>query len=565
MIEHLDIKNVALIKSGEVGFINGLNIISGETGAGKSMVIDSVKFMLGQRAGKDFVRQGEEKAVVSGLFSLESAELKAKIIQSGIDVAEDNSLLIERSIAESGKSNIKLNGKTVTLAILKDLAPFLVDVHGQHDHQSLLNQAKHLEILDAFCPARLADLKKSLTDFLREYRELSKKSAEITAKSGKAGEKLESLRHEIDEIERASLENGEEKELHERQKTLQLSEKRKENAQKAIGLLYGDGDNEGVMGAINQALRLVLENASIDKDAAGLHEQLESISISLGEFSRELSAYNDDIDSNAHELVQVEGRLELIYMLKRKYGQTVEDIISYCKRAKEDYELYTGADEMLRKINTRRKELNKEITQTCSALHELRTSQACIIEGQIEAVLKELEMKDAKFKIFVEQKKEFGPNGNDSVAFLISPNLGEPLKELAKIASGGEMSRVMLALKCVISKADSVGTFIFDEIDAGVSGRTAQKVAEKLNLIGIGQQIICITHLPQIAAMADNHILIEKISQDKRTETKIKNLEKAEQVDEIARLLGGVKITAAAVSNAKELKALALEYKANSS
>ena len=562
MIEHLTIKNVALIKSGEVDFTKGLNIISGETGAGKSMVIDSVKFMLGGRASKDFIRQGEEKAVVSALFSLENEELKHKVVQSGIDVEEeDNSLLIERSVTELGKNTVKLNGKTVSLAILKDLAVYLVDIHGQHDHQSLLNQSKHLEILDAFCPDELNTLKKSLSDLLREYKDLSKKAAEITAKSGKSGEKLESLRYEIDEIEGASLKTGEEEELHERQQTLRFSEKRKENAEKALGLLYGEG--ESVIGAVNQALRLIFENASIDKEALNLHEQLEGVSISLTELNRDLSAYNDGIDMDADELSRLEARLELIYMLKRKYGRTVEDIIDYCEKAKEDYEICTGAEDMLKTINTRRKELNKEIVQTCGALHDIRIKQAEIIEGRIEAVLKELEMKDAKFKISVEQKKEFGQSGNDTVAFLISPNLGEPLKELVKIASGGEMSRIMLALKCVISKADSVGTFVFDEIDTGVSGRTAQKVAEKLDFIGRGQQLICITHLPQIAAMADNHVLIEKVSKENRTETTIKNLDKEGQKAEIARLLGGVKITDAVISNARELKSLADEYKIN--
>jgi len=562
MIEHLDIKNVALIKSGEVDFIKGLNIISGETGAGKSMVINSVKFLLGARAGKDFVRQGEEKAVVTGLFSLENEELRAKVVEYGISVEEDNNLLIERSLNESGKSTIKLNGKTVTLAILKEISPYLVDIHGQHDHQSLLNQAKHMEILDAFCPVEIFALKKTLSDYLREYKELSKKAAEITAKSGKAGERLERLKSEIDEIEKASLQMGEEDELHERQKTLQLSEKLRENAAKIIGLMDGDGD--GILSAINQALRLVLENVSIDKEAAVLHEQLESISISLGEFSRDLSAYGDSIDSSGYELSQVEARMEFIYMLKRKYGSTVEEILAYCEKAKEDYEIYTDADDMLKKINIRRKELNKKITEVCNALHKLRSEQAKIIEGQIEDVLKELEMKDAKFEVSVLQKTQVGPNGNDSVVFLISPNLGEEPKELAKIASGGEMSRLMLALKSVISNADSVGTFIFDEIDAGVSGRTAQKVAQKLDFIGKVQQIICITHLPQIAAMADNHILIEKISGGKRTETIIKNLDRNEEANEIARLLGGVKITAATLSNAKELKVLAGEYKVSS-
>ena len=568
MIENLSIENVALIKHGVVDFTSGLNIISGETGAGKSMVISAVKFMLGAKAGKDFIRLGEERAAVSGLFSVQSEELKKKIIEHNISLDDDNALLIERTITESGKSTIKLNGKPVSLVILKDLATQLVDIHGQHDHQSLLNPAKHLEILDSFCPPELAVLKLNLSEFLKEYKQLSKDAVQITAKSGHAGEKLEELAYEIAEIEKAALEPDEEDSLNERLKTLQLVEKLKENAENAISLLMGSADGDGVMSGVNQALRLISEIASIDKEAAHLHEQLESLSIGLGEFERDISSYNESIDMDGRELREIEARLELIYMLKKKYGRTISDVLVYLENAKKDYETYMDADAMLNKINSRRKELNKEITETCKALNLLRCKEAKIIEGRIENILKELEMKDAKFKISVEPKKEFGANGNDNVSFLISPNLGEPLKELVKIASGGEMARIMLALKTVISAKTwrngddiNVETFIFDEIDTGVSGRTAQKVAEKLHVIACTQQIICITHLPQIAAMADNHILIEKKTLDGRTETNVTNLDKQGEIDEIARLLGGVKVTEAVKTNAAELKSLAGEYK----
>jgi len=571
MIENLSIENVALIKHGTVNFTSGLNIISGETGAGKSMVISAVKFMLGGRANKDFIRQGAEKAVVSGLFVVQNEELRKKIIENSISLEEDNALLIERTIAENGKSTIKLNGKHVSLAILKDLAGLLIDIHGQHDHQSLLNQAKHLEILDSFCPPTLNELKRKLSDFLKEYKRLSKDVAQITSKSGQSGERLKELSEEIDEIEKASLTEGEEETLNERLKTLRLVETLKENAGSAEALLTGGSDGEGILSAISQTLRLVSEISSIDKEAESLFEQLEGLSIGLGEFERELSSYNENIDIDGRELSEVEARLELIYMLKKKYGRTVADVILYLENAKKDYETYIGADDMLRKINLRRKELNKEITETCKSLNTIRCVGAKQIESRIEDILRELEMKDAQFKISVESKKEFGVNGNDNVAFMISPNLGEPLKELSKIASGGEMSRIMLALKTVISAEytmstpsigrEGVGTFIFDEIDTGVSGRTAQKVAEKLHVIACAQQIICITHLPQIAAFADNHILIEKKSRDGRTETSVGNLDAQGEISEIARLLGGAKLTDAVIANAAELKDLAREFK----
>jgi len=566
MIENLSIKNVALIKHGSIDFSSGLNIISGETGAGKSMVISAVKFMLGGRAAKDFIRLGEEKAVVSGLFVVQNAELRKEIVESGINLEEDNALLIERTITEDGKGTIKINGKAVSLAILKNLAGDLMDIHGQHDHRSLLNQSKHLEILDSFCPQELMVLKGQLSELLKEYKSLSKEVVQITSKSGQSGEKLEELAEEIEEIERASLAIGEEETLNERLKTLRLVETLKANASAAETMLAGSNENEGLLSGLSSTLRIVFELAQIDRDAATLHEQLEGISIGLGEFERELSAYNENIDMDGRELSEVEARLELIYMLKKKYGRTVEDVLAYLENAQKDYEIYAGADIMLNKINTRRKELNKEIVETCKSLNLMRNTSARQIEGQIEAILKELEMKDAKFKISIESKKEFGVNGNDNVTFLISPNLGEPLKELDKIASGGEMSRIMLALKSVISvgsngSGDGVETFIFDEIDTGVSGRTAQKVAEKLHVIAKSQQIICITHLPQIAAFADSHILIEKKSHDGRTQTHVGNLDEDGAVREIARLLGGAVVTDVVLANAVELKGLAKELK----
>jgi len=561
MIEHIDIKNVALIKEGSIDFSQHLNIISGETGAGKSMVIDAINFMLGKKAGKDFIRLGEDKAVVSGLFTICSDEVAAEIEEKGIEIGEDKSVLIERTIAESGKGSIKANGKTISHVILKEISGLLVDIHGQHDHQSLLNPAKHMEILDAFCLDSLKAVKSELSEHLKEYRALSKKASDIIAKSGKSGEKLENIKFEIDEIENAKLYAEEEEVLGERHKTLLHSEKLKENSSKILDALYNDMEESSVLAMLHQCLRLAGEIADMDKEAAYIFESLQGISIDLEDLKRDMSAYGEGIDSDGYELKEVEARLELIYSLKRKYGRSVLDILDYLENAKEEYSSLINADKILAGINGRRKSLNGEIIDSCRKIRETRKAAAEKISGQIQGILRELGMKDACFEISVVEKKEFGPNGNDNVTFLISPNLGEPLKELAKIASGGEMSRVMLAMKTVISAADSIETFIFDEIDTGVSGRTAQKVAEKLCLIAANQQIICITHLPQIAAMGDAHLLIEKTTFDERTVTRINNLDRAAQVREIARLLGGAKITDATLANADELKNMADELK----
>ena len=561
MIEHIDIKNVALIKAGSIDFSEKLNIISGETGAGKSMVIDAVNFMLGKKPGKDFIRLGEDKAVVSGLFTICSDEVAIEIEEKGVDIDEDRSILIERMIMDSGKGSIKANGKTISLAILKDISGFLVDIHGQHDHQSLLNPAKHMEILDAFCPDELKGIKVELSEYLKEYKILSKKAADIIAKSGKSGEKLDNIKFEIDEIENAKLYVDEEENLTARHKTLLHSEKLKENSSKILETLYNDMEGESVLAMLHQSLRLAGEIADMDKEAAYIFDSLQGISIDLEDLKRDMSGYSDGIDNNGYELKEVEERLELIYSLKRKYGRTVPDILDYMENAKEEYSSLINADKILAQINSRRKALNGEIVEACESLREIRKNTAKNIGSQIEGILKELGMKDAAFEISVAQKKEFGANGNDNVTFLISPNLGEPLKELSKIASGGEMSRVMLAMKTVISTVDNIETFIFDEIDTGVSGRTAQKVAEKLCLIASNQQIICITHLPQIAAMGDAHLLIEKATDNERTVTKVNNLERDGQVKEIARLLGGAKITEATLANADELKNMADGYK----
>ena len=561
MIEHIDIKNVALIKEGSIDFSQHLNIISGETGAGKSMVIDALNFMLGKRPGKDFIRLGEDKAVVSGLFTICSDNVALEIEEKGIDIGDDRSILIERMITESGKGTIKINGKTISQAILKEIAGLLVDIHGQHDNQSLLNPLKHMEVLDAFCPEKLKEIKTELSEYLKEYKILSKKASEIIAKSGKSGEKLDNIKFEIDEIENAKLYVEEEETLNERHKILLHSEKLKENSIKIIDALYNDMEGTSVLAMLHQSLRLAGEIADMDKAAAYIFDTLQGMSIDLEELKRDVSAYSEGIDSNGYELKDVEARLELIYSLKRKYGRSVPDILDYYENAKEEYSILVNGDKILAQINSRRKALNGEIVEACQNMREIRKTAAKNIGSQIEGILRELGMKDACFEISVEQKKEFGANGNDNVVFLISPNRGEPLKELSKIASGGEMSRVMLAMKTVISTADSIETFIFDEIDTGVSGRTAQKVAEKLSLIASNQQIICITHLPQIAAMGDAHLLIEKTSDSERTVTGINNLEREAQVREIARLLGGAKITDATLANADELKNMADSYK----
>lgn len=559
MIEHLHIRNVALIKEADIDFFQGLNILSGETGAGKSMIIDSINFLIGQKADKDFISNGEEEALVEGLFVLENDDVSEYIKDMGIDV-EDNYLLISRTIKTNSRGSIKVNGRSATVSMLKDISQFLLDIHGQHQHQSLLNSSKHIELLDKFCGKELEENKESLNLSIKNYRQINQKIKEITKDSSSLGKRLDFIKFQIEEIESANLKKNEEEELLAKRRILVNSERLTENIGNSIELLYG---NEGgsAVDNISSAISLINSVSQDDENLERLLPQLESILSLLDDSVRDIRKYYENIETDPEALKNIEERLELIYSLKRKYGNSVESILDYYSKIKEEYDFLINSEELLQKFNLEKKEIYKKIIKTCRQMTEIRKKEALILQKEIEDVLRELGMKAAKFEIEVSQKQEFGTAGNDNVEFLISPNPGEPLKSLSKIASGGEMSRVMLALKTVLSKADNIDTFIFDEIDSGVSGRIAQKVAEKLAIISRKKQILCVSHLPQIASMADNHYLIVKSSKEDKTETSVKLLDYSSSVDEIARLLGGAEITEAAVANAKDLKNGAIEFK----
>lgn len=559
MIEHLHIRNVALIKEAEIDFFQGLNILSGETGAGKSMIIDSINFLIGQKADKDFISSGEEEALVEGLFVLDNDAASEYIKDMGIDV-EDNSLLISRTIRTNSRGSIKVNGRSATVSMLKDISQFLLDIHGQHQHQSLLNSLKHIELLDKFCGKELEESKDSLNLSIKSYRQISQKIKEITKDSSSLGKRLDFIKFQIEEIESAKLKENEEEELLAKRRILVNSEKLTENIGASIEILYGN-EGQSAVDSISSAISLINAVSQNDENLEELLPQLESILSLLDDSVRDIRKYYENIETDPEALKNTEERLELIYSLKRKYGNSIESILEYYAKIKEEYDFLINSEELLQKFNLEKKELYKKIIKTCRQMTEIRKKEALILQKEIEDVLKELGMKAAQFEIEVSQKQEFGTAGNDNVEFLISPNPGEPLKSLSKIASGGEMSRVMLALKTVLSKADNIDTFIFDEIDSGVSGRTAQKVAEKLAIISRKKQILCVSHLPQIASMADNHYLIIKNSIEDKTETSVKLLDYASSVEEIARLLGGAEITKAAIANAEELKNNAITFK----
>lgn len=563
MLLQLHIKNIALIEEAEIDFGKGLNILSGETGAGKSMVIDSVNFALGERISRDFIRKGEDQAVVEALFIMKDESFMQMLKDTGINAEEDGSVLIKRTINSNGRVLNKVNGSTVTAGMLNKLSEALIDIHGQHEHQSLLNPARHIRLLDQFLSEQLEEKKRRLEQLYKKYRQINKDMEKLNGDERSRVQKMDLLKFQIEEITQAQLKKDEEEELFERKRLLNNSEKINRLSSKALELLFEGAENQSAVDMISEAMDCLEGLSDIDKGAEHVYKAIEGIYAQLDDLIREISKYKNNIEWSPEELDELEERLTLIYNLKRKYGGSIDEIKQYYKEIKIELDFISGSEESLKKLTAEKEELKKELVTLCSEISEIRKNKAYELQQKIEQELKELEMKNASFEINVERKNEFNADGWDKVEFLISANLGEELKPLAKIASGGEMSRVMLALKTVLAGVDNIETFIFDEIDTGVSGRTAQKVAEKMALIGRTHQVLCITHLPQIASMADSHFLIEKIAENQKTTTNVFALNLTQSADEIARLIGGAKITDSTRKAAQEMKSMAEEFKNN--
>ena len=552
MVSTLNIKNVALIDEVEVNFGPGLNVLTGETGAGKSIVVDSINFLLGQRPSRDFVRTGADFATVDGIIEIEDAQIIEALDRMGIDLAGEGQLLLERTMQAGGKSVCRINGRTVTAGMLKDICALLVDVHGQHEHQSLLDGNKQMALLDQFCGNEMLSHKSTLEELLKRYKEKARALKNIQGTGNQRNEQIEIWRFQLSEIEKANISQDEEDILTARRTRLAALEKLTTNTFTALGLLYGR--DTSAADRISQARALIAELAKLDPTREPLLEAIIDVESLLADVNQELSSYKDELDADPAALDQVESRLDVIYRTKKKYGPTVADVLKKQETLTKNLENLENSDAEIKRLQGIIRGLVAEITTVCDAMHHLRDQCGKRISAQIQAVLRDLGMQSAQIAIDVTRKTAFGPDGNDQVEFQISPNPGEPLKPLKRIASGGEMSRVMLAIKTVMADADRIGTVIFDEVDAGVSGRTAQQVAEKLQGISRGRQILCITHLPQIAAMADTHFRIEKQIEGQRTVTSVYPLEYEQMIAELARLIGGAEITAATHKAAMEMK-----------
>lgn len=549
MLVSLNVKNLALIDATEVNFGDGLNILSGETGAGKSIIIGSVNLALGAKADKELIRSGADYALIELLFQTEDENVKRLLSEYELPEEEDGTLIISRKIQQT-RSVFKVNGETATAKQVKGLAEYLLDIHGQHEHQSLLHKKKQQEILDGFAWDNLQEL---YTSYQEEYRLLGTAKQELLENVLDEDARLREIelaQYEIQEIEQSNIVIGEDEELDKKYQTLIHGRKIMESAGVALGLTGFDMDNAG--SRIGRALRELNSVASYDERLEVLANQLNEIDALLSDFHRDLTDYTEGMDFSEEAFAEIENRLNTLNHLKAKYGRSLTNVQAYYEKRLLQLEKLVDYDTYLNGLKQKVRKLTAACREKAAQMSEIRKAAAEKLSEELKKALIDLNFLHVELEIRVESSENLTSLGVDTVEFLISTNPGQGLKPLSDVASGGELSRIMLGLKTVLAK-DAIETLIFDEIDAGISGKTAWKVSEKLGMLSGEHQIICITHLPQIAAMADTHFLIEKSVEAGMTTTTLQKLSKDERVNELARMLGGGEISPAAVENAKEL------------
>ncbi len=555
MLLGIHVKNLALIDELAIDFGEHLNILTGETGAGKSILIGSVSLALGGRVSKDMIRQGAESALVELYFRTDDRKITEMLREMDIP-ADDGQIIITRRIGQS-RSVSRVNGEIVSARALAEISGALIDIHGQHDHQSLLHISKHLDILDDYAGEKLNSLKGEMARAWQTYLELSQELEKSASDAESRRREQAFISFEIQEIEAAQLVPGEDE-------ALEAQYKKMVNARK-ISDLTGEAyhlTEDSAADAVSRALRNLYPAASYDETVSGLLSQLEDVENLLNDFNRELAGYMEGLTFDEETFDSVERRLNLLNDLKAKYGQRIESILAYREEKEARLHELLHYDEYIAGLGEKCQAAKSDYDRLAGEVSRIRRREAAVLGGQIRDALLELNFLDVQFEIQVRPATHASKNGIDEVEFMISTNPGEPLKSLAAVASGGELSRVMLAVKSVLAGADDIETLIFDEIDSGISGRTAQKVSERLAVIAASRQVICISHLPQIAAMADTHFLIEKSVADAHTATKIKKLDADGSAAELARMLGGARITGKVLESAAEMKALADKTKA---
>ena len=558
MLSNLHVKNLALIEESDINLTPGLNILSGETGAGKSILIGSINLALGAKADKDMIRRGADYALIELVFE----QLDDKVRQALEDMdlpVEDDIVIIQRKITQT-KSVLKINGETVTARQVKALAEHLIDIHGQHEHQSLLKNSKHMEILDAYAGAELETEVLQLQDAYRSYRKLKEQLESENLDEAQRKRELDLLQFELEEIENAALKSGEDEELEREYRRMLHGKRIGEALQSSIQSM--DYDN-GAGAMISMALRELKQVVAFDEDLQELDSMLMDIDGLLSDFNRTALRMAEDMEFSEEEFVYTEERLNVINHLKDKYGNTIEKILAYAEEKQIRMEELLHFEEYLQRIEKHMHDAYKQVLQHGQVISGLRLEAAAKLSQVLTKALLELNFLDVRFEIALKPKEEPSAKGLEDVEFLISTNPGEALKPVAQVASGGELSRIMLAIKTVLAERDSIDTLIFDEIDSGISGKTAWRVSEKLGQLGKAHQIICITHLPQIAAMADSHFLISKRIQEGSTVSGIDILNEKESILELARMIGADEVDASAEEHASNMRAQAMQVKAN--
>ncbi|EEO7552647.1 DNA repair protein RecN [Listeria monocytogenes] len=552
MLQEMTIKNFAIIESLSLTFQEGMTVLTGETGAGKSIIIDALGLLVGGRGSADFIRHGEERLELQGLFALAEDNLACRnaLIENGID-ASDDMVVLERSLFRSGKNSCRINGKLVTTVLLRQIGSKLIDIHSQHEHQELMNEEFHLSLLDRFASDKIKPaLTKYQTNF-KEYQTIEKEWQNWTKNERELAQRLDMLRFQQQEIENANLQAGEEDRLLEQKNILANFEKLNENLQGAYAAIQGE---PGGLEFVGEAMRQMETAASIHTDYKAVSEAISSSYYMLEDSMSQIRQSLDQLEFQPEELNQIESRLNDLNQLKRKYGKTIEDIIQYEQEISIEMEKLTDSESHVGHLETKLATLKTELTKQAATLTDIRKKAAVTLEKQIKQELNQLYMEKAIFSVrFEANKMELTELGQDSVVFYMSTNPGEPLKPLAKIASGGELSRMMLALKTIFSRHQGITSIIFDEVDTGVSGRVGQAIAEKIYAVSVGSQVLCISHLPQVAAMANHHYYITKKVQNKRTTTSVTVLKGVEKVEEISRMIAGIEVTELTKQHAKEM------------
>ena len=537
MLSTLHIKNIGIIDDLSINFEEGFNVLTGETGAGKTLIIGSLAILSGGRFSKEMIRKGEECSLI-----------EASIFVPQSEFSEDGNIIISREVYSNGRNTCKINGNLVTVSELKRVMSKIIDIHGQHDNQNLLDNTKHIVYLDGFIGDELFNVKHEYQEYFNKYNEIKNKLKNNYGDETEKTRRLDLLRYQYNEIDVANLKIGEDLELEEKHNIMMNSEKLKENLEE-----INENINSNAIEYISNSIRCLEKIEDYGEVYKSKLAELKSIYYELQETARDLSSLKDEANFDEYERDEVERRLDIIFSLKRKYGNGIEEILEYKNKLAEEIEQIENVEEINKKLKMEQKEIESKMNNLCNLMNEKREKYGIILSEKINNELKDLEMPNACFSIKIEKEASFNINGNDKIEFAISTNIGEESKELIKIASGGEMSRIMLAIKTVLADIDEVPILVFDEIDTGISGKAAKAVAEKMKIISNKHQTLCITHLPAIAAQGKNNFYIYKEVTNGKTRTKIKKLNEQEIIFEIARISNG-DITDVAIENAKELR-----------